>query len=95
MASSRYVGLGKAIMRVLGELGGRAEIDDVLERVWREYVAGGGSGRVVMRLYRHPSGELWSPDADEAIRILEAAGVIERRGRVLLVRARVRPSPRG
>jgi len=81
----RYLGLAAAIERVLRELGGRAELDTVLARIWSKYVASGNGERVVMRLYHHPSGELWSPDAEEALRVLEAAGIIKRRGRVLII----------
>ena len=81
----RYLGLAVAIERVLRELGGRAELDTVLARIWSKYVTSNNGERVVMRLYHHPSGELWSPDAEEALRVLEAAGIIKRRGRVLII----------
>lgn len=81
----RYLGLAAAIERVLRELGGQAELDTVLVKVWDKYVENNKGERVVMRLYHHPSGELWSPDAEEAIRVLEAAGVVRRRGRLLIM----------
>ena len=81
----RYLGLAVAIERVLRELGGRAELDTVLAKVWSKYVMGSNGERVVMRLYHHPSGELWSPDAEEALRVLEAAGIIKRKGRMLII----------
>jgi hypothetical protein len=82
----RYLGLASAIEIVLRELGGKADIDTVLSRVWEQYVEKGNGERVVMRLFHHPSGELWSPDAEEAIRVLEAAGVVKRVGRTLIAR---------
>ncbi len=81
----RYLGLAVAIEHVLRELGGRAELDVVLARIWSKYVKGSNGERVVMRLYHHPSGELWSPDIEEVLRVLEAAGVVKRRGRVLVM----------
>ena len=83
----RYIGLTRAILEVLRGLGGRADLDTLLAEVWRRYVEPGGPERVVMRLYRHPSGRLWSPDAEEALHVLEAAGYIRRRGRVVELRA--------
>ncbi len=80
---TRYISLSTAIINVLRELGGRADLNRVLVEVWRRYVNGGDGVRVTMRLYRHPSGYYWSPDAEEALEVLEAAGVIVRRGRTL------------
>lgn len=82
----RYLSLVEAIERVLRDLGGRASVDTVLREVWRRYVAGGGGERVVMRLYSAPGGRLWSPDAEEALHILEAAGIVERRNGLLVLR---------
>jgi len=87
----RYIGVAEAIVRVLRDRGGSGDLDAVLREVWRRYVAGGDGERVTMRLYRHPSGRLWSPDAEEAIRLLEAAGLVERRGRLLALRVAARP----
>jgi hypothetical protein len=83
----RYIGVGEAIVRVLQDLGGAADVDTVLREVWRRYVSPGDGERVVMRLYSHPAGRLWSPEAEEALRSLEALGLVERRGRRLLLRA--------
>lgn len=83
----RYISLVAAIERVLRDLGGRAEMDTLLREVWTRYVEAGNGERVVMRLYRHPSGRLWSPDAEEALRVLEAAGIVERQGRTLVLKA--------
>jgi len=87
----RYIGVTEAILRVLRELGGAADMDTVLREVWRRYVAQGNGERVVMRLYQHPAGKLWSPEAEEAIRTMEAAGLLERRGRRLVLLAGVSP----
>ena len=86
MAGARYISLIEAIERVLVEFGGRAPVEAVLREVWRRYVSGGDGERVVMRLFSSPAG-LWSPDAEEALEILEAAGLVERRGRLLVLRA--------
>ena len=32
--------------------------------------------KVTVRIYKHPSGEAWSPELEEALCILEAAGQI-------------------
>jgi predicted ArsR family transcriptional regulator len=82
----RYISLSTAIINVLRELGGRASLDQVLVEVWKRYVAGGNGVRVTMRLYRHPSGYYWSPDAEEALEVLEAAGVVARKGHMVLLR---------
>jgi len=87
----RYIGVTEAILRVLRELGGSADVDTVLREVWRRYVSPGNGERVVMRLYPHPSGRLWSPEAEEAIRLLETAGLLERKGRRLVLLAAVQP----
>ena len=79
----RYISLSTAIINVLRELGGRASLDRVLVEVWKRYVAGGNGVRVTMRLYRHPSGYYWSPDAEEALEVLEAAEVIARNGNTI------------
>lgn len=75
--------LGAAIVSVLS-LRREATPSEVLEEVLEKYVL---TGRLVIRVYRHPSGELWSPDLDEALRVLEAAGVVERRGRLVACKA--------
>jgi len=82
-AGIRYISLSTAIINVLRELGGRASLDRVLVEVWKRYVAGGNGVRVTMRLYRHPSGYYWSPDAEEALEVLEAAEVIARNGNTI------------
>ncbi|WP_168371293.1 hypothetical protein [Pyrodictium occultum] len=84
--SVRYISLMEAVERVLRDLGGSADLDTLLREVWRRYVEHGDGEKVVMRLYRHPSGRLWSPDAEEALRVLEAAGVIVKRGRWVALR---------
>lgn len=82
---TKYVSLEEAIESTLKELGGSARLEDVLQEVWKRYVRG-GSEKVVMRLYKSPAGRVWSPEAEEALRILEEAGVIVRRGdRIYLV----------
>lgn len=85
----RYIGVGEAIVRVLRELGGAADVDTVLREVWRRFVSPGNGERVVMRLYSHPAGLLWSPEAEEALRRLEETGIVERRGRRLLLKVKV------
>ncbi|ABM80627.1 hypothetical protein [Hyperthermus butylicus] len=83
--ATRYIGLAAAIERVLRELGGSADVDTVLAEVWKRYVEGGGPEKVTMRLFRHPAGYYWSPDAEEALSVLEAAGKLVRRGRHLVL----------
>ena len=86
-AGTRYISLSAAIINVLRELGGKADINTVLVEVWRRYVGDGGPVKVTMRLYRHPSGYYWSPDAEEALEVLEAAGVVYRKGRMVVLRS--------
>ena len=85
--STRYISLPAAIVSVLRDLGGRADINTVLVEVWRRYVGDGGPVKVTMRLYRRPSGYYWSPDAEEALEVLEAAGVVYRKGRLVILRS--------
>ena len=81
-----YVPLTYAIEKTLRDLGGSAPLNKLLMEVWRRYVEPGNGERVVMRLYRHPSGRLWSPDAEEALHILEAVGAVAIHGeRVIYV----------
>ncbi len=82
----RYVSVVEAIVRVLKDMGGEGEVDTVLRVLWRRYVKGGNGERVVMRLYRSPAGKLWSPDAEEALKILVAAGVVQLRDGKLVLR---------
>lgn len=74
--------LGRAVVAILSSRRS-ATVTDVLEEIWEKYVA---PGRLTIRVFRHPSGELWSPDLDEALKILEAAGVLERRGSLVVCR---------
>lgn len=92
---ARYVSLEEVIESILKELGGSASVEEVLLEAWRRY-GRGGSERVVMRLYKTPTGSVWSPEAEEALRVLEEAGVISRAGDKLYLLAgkRVDSAPR-
>ncbi len=81
----RYVGLRAALLEALRELGGEAELGQLLLHVWRRY-GPGSRVRVVMRLYPRPGGGYWSPDAEEALHALEAMGLIERRNGTIKLR---------
>jgi len=72
-----YISVGAAVLETLREMGGEARVDALLREIARRY--GRGPRRVVMRLYPRPGGGYWSPEAEEALRELEAIGFIERR----------------
>jgi hypothetical protein len=72
----RYVSVLKAVEEALRSLGGSAELDALVEEVWKRW-----GGKAPLRVYRHPSGRLWSPDVDEALKVLSAAGIVRVVGR--------------
>lgn len=83
--SPRYISVAEAVERTLKDLGGSSTINELLKELWKRYVGGKGEERVVMRIYLSPPGKLWSPEAEEALGVLESAGVIERKnGKVFL-----------
>ena len=84
----RYIGLGAALVETLRRLGGEADLDTVLLETWRLY-GPGSEVQTVMRLFRHPTGRVWSPEAAEALELLAASGVVELRGGRVRLRANV------
>jgi hypothetical protein len=88
----RYIGLGEALLRTLEELGGEADVDTLLVETWRRYgPESRGPVKTWLRLFRHPSGYYWSPEAQATLERLQTIGLIllDREKRVVMLNSNI------
>lgn len=84
VTQAEYVPLTKAVVEVLSSRRRPLRYQDLVEELLRRY--SDGEKRAILRVFRSPEGGVWSPELDEALRVLVLAGLVEIRGEKIYLR---------
>ena len=84
MPRVEYVTATWAIVDVLKKSGGLLGYEELVAKTIAAYTT--GEKKATIRVFRKPDGGLWSPEIEEAVKLLQEAGIIRIvNGRVFLV----------